>query len=113
MKLRFISVALLLCFGASFGQGLRGSVKLTGNTKVWATSHNVTLTWNSSPNADGYNVHRGTKDGGPYTRIKTGLTGTTYIDSEVVSGQKLYYVVTATTGNLESDYSNQAVAVIP
>lgn len=113
MKLRLIGAVLLLCFSLSFGQGLRGAVKLTGTTKVWATSHNVTLTWNSSPNADGYNVHRGTKDGGPYTKIKTGLTGTTYIDTEVRCGQQLYYVVTATTGNVESGYSNQAVAVIP
>lgn len=113
MQLPRASAFLLLCFSLSFGQGLRGNVKLTGNTKIWVTNHDVTLTWSPSPNAGSYNVFRGTKDGGPYAKIKTGLTDPVYVDLDVHCGQRLYYVVTAVSGDLESTYSNQAVAVIP
>jgi fibronectin type 3 domain-containing protein len=79
------------------------------------TQHTVDLTWNSSTNAVGYNVYRGSVSGGPYSIVNTSLDGTTaYTDNTVVSGQTYYYVATAVDGNSnESAYSTEAQAVIP
>lgn len=78
--------------------------------------HNVVLTWtaSSSPVA-GYNVYRGTQSGGPYTKLNSSLvSGTTFTDSSVVSGNTYYYVVTAVDSlGQESALSNEAQAVIP
>jgi hypothetical protein len=77
--------------------------------------HTADLTWNSSNNAVGYNVYRGSVSGGPYSMINTSLDGTTaYTDNTVVSGQTYYYVATAVDGSSnESGYSNETQAVIP
>jgi hypothetical protein len=78
-------------------------------------SHSVTLNWaaSTSSNIVGYNLYRGSTSGGPYTQI--GFTGgTSYVDTNVSSGQTYYYVATAVDGsNNESADSNQAAAVIP
>ena len=78
-------------------------------------SHSVTLNWaaSTSSNIVGYNLYRGSTSGGPYTQI--GFTGgTSYVDTNVSSGQTYYYVATAVDGsNNESVDSNQATAVIP
>jgi Abnormal spindle-like microcephaly-assoc'd, ASPM-SPD-2-Hydin len=78
--------------------------------------HSVDLTWNPSTSVVvGYNVYRGTKSGGPYTKINSSLDGSTaYTDSTVQAGQTYYFVTTAvdSTG-AESVYSNQVTAVIP
>jgi hypothetical protein len=87
---------------------------MTG-TGTAATQHTVDLTWNTSADAAGYNVYRGTVSGGAYTMINTSLDDTAaYTDNTVVSGQTYYYVTTAVNANgNESGYSNQAQAVIP
>ncbi len=77
----------------------------------------VTLNWvaSTSSNITGYNVYRGTVSGGPYTNLNSTLvTGTSYTDTTVESGQTYYYVTTAVDSQgVESAYSNQATAVIP
>lgn len=76
----------------------------------------VTLTWQASVSAvSGYNVYRGTTDGGPYTQMNSSLiTVLTYTDTAVTSGNTYYYVSTAVdSSNVESVYSNQATAKIP
>lgn len=79
--------------------------------------HLVTLNWtaSASPSVAGYNVYRGTANGGPYTKINTSLvTGTTFTDNAVSAGQTYYYVATTVnTSSQESGYSNQAQAVVP
>lgn len=80
------------------------------------TQHMVSLTWmpSTSPGVLGYNVYRGTSSGGPYTNIAGLVAGTEYVDNTVSSGQTYYYVTTAVASdNVESVYSNEAVAVIP
>jgi len=91
------------------------SENLTG-TGVGVHSYNVSLSWNASTSAvSGYNVYRGTKSGGPYSKINSTLyPSTTYTDSTVATGQTYYYVTTAVdSSGQESAYSNQAQAVIP
>jgi hypothetical protein len=84
---------------------------------VTGLPHTVLLTWvmSTSPNVVGYGVYRAPNAGGPYTRVTSALvTATSYIDSTVQSGQTYYYVVTATDSAAnESDFSNEASAVIP
>jgi fibronectin type 3 domain-containing protein len=62
----------------------------------------------------GYDVFRGTANGGPYQMIDTLDASTTYTDGTVVSGTTYYYVVTAVNAEgQQSPYSNVAQAVIP
>lgn len=80
-------------------------------------SHAVSLSWTASTSSVvGYNVYRGTISGGPYTlKLNAApVTGTTYTDAAVASGQGYYYVVTAVdAAGTESAYSTQASATIP
>jgi hypothetical protein len=89
---------------------------LTGDGKAQA-QHSAALSWNAStgPDVAGYNVYRGTVSGGPYSQINSSLqSGTSYTDDTVAAGETFYYVTTAVdSSGLESDYSNQAEAVIP
>lgn len=86
-------------------------------------SHSVDLTWGAgsiqSPAPGqvvvGYNVYRGSISGGPYTQLNAiPVTGLTYTDNAVSSGETWYYVC-STVDNLNdvSSYSNQAAATIP
>jgi hypothetical protein len=89
---------------------------LTG-TGVPPAQHSVNLSWTASTSQDvmGYNIYRGVKSGGPYSKINSVLNASTiYTDTTVVDSQTYYYVTTAVnSGNQESAYSNQAQAVIP
>jgi len=77
--------------------------------------YSVSLSWDaSSSQVSGYNVYRGGKNGGPYTKIDTLDSNTSYTDSTVASGNTYYYVTTAVNSSgQESSYSNQVKAVIP
>ena len=105
--------AMAYCFTLGYAQGIQGSVKISGTVIVVATSHSATLTWNACQNASTYNLYRGTVHGGPYTKISSGISSTSYIDLQVAHGQTLYYVVTAVYGSQESGYSNEASVSIP
>jgi len=88
---------------------------LTG-TGTTAPTHSVNLSWNpSNSSVVGYNIYRGTKSGGPYTKINSALnSGTTYTDSSVTAGQSYYYVTSAVDSDgTESAYSNEVKAVVP
>lgn len=56
-------------------------------------THAVTLIWKASKSAvRGYNVYRGTKSGGPYTKVNLDLVrGLTYKDENVPGGTTYYY----------------------
>lgn len=86
-----------------------------GKQGTQASQHSVALTWDASTQAAGYNVYRGSKSGGPYSKINSILNpATSYTDSAVQSGQTYYYVTTAVDSQgAESSYSNQAQAVVP
>ncbi len=91
---------LLIAFvGISFGQ------------------HSVTLAWTPGTGGDtvtGFHVQRSATSGGPYTIIATVTSPTTtYVDTAVVAGQSLFYVVTAFNTGGESTPSPQASCVVP
>jgi len=88
---------------------------LTGSGTA-APTHSVSLSWSSSPSAVvGYNLYRGARSGGPYTRINPVLNAaTSYTDNSVQAGTTYYYVSAAVDGSgIESIYSNQQQVVIP
>ena len=90
------------------------TISLSGTGQVLA--HSATLSWISSTSVvAGYYVYRGSTSGGPYTKLNSSLNASTaFTDSSVLSGQTYYYVVTAAdSNNVQSAYSNEAVAVIP
>lgn len=62
----------------------------------------ASLTWNSMSAAISYNIKRSTNSGGPYKNIATGITTTSYRDTNISSGGKYYYVITAVTTEGES-----------
>jgi mono/diheme cytochrome c family protein len=66
----------------------------------------VSLSWISSLGATNYDLLRSTNNGGPYA-ILASLTGTSYIDTNVVNGTTYYYVVSAVSA---PGYSLTAVA---
>jgi hypothetical protein len=84
---------------------------------IGAVQHKVQLSWKASTSKHiaGYNIYRGTRSGGPYTKINGSLDPTTtYADVHVVAGYKYYYVAAAVNlKGLESKYSKQVEAVIP
>ncbi len=73
----------------------------------------ISLVWNNSSNAVGYNIKRSTTNGGPYTMVASGLIVTNYTDSGLSSGTAYYYVVTALNVVGESANSAQAGATTP
>ena len=91
------------------------TVPLTG-MGVAAGSHSADLTWDPSRDTViGYNVYRGAKTGGPYSRINPVLDAlTSFTDSTVKGGTSYYFVVTAVNAVLqESAPSNEVKVVIP
>jgi hypothetical protein len=87
---------------------------LTG-TGVAASQHHVNLSWAaSSSSVAGYDIYRGTHTGGPYSKVDSLDSATSFSDSSVLAGQTYYYVVTGVNSKgTESAYSSEAKAVIP
>lgn len=76
--------------------------------------HGVGTTWNASTSSGvTYSVYRGTKTGGPYTKIASGLSTTAYQDKNVVGGTTYFYVTTAVDAQShESSFSNETSVTI-
>jgi hypothetical protein len=93
------------------------TIESLAGTGTSAAQHAVDLSWTASgsQNTIGYNIYRGGKSGGPYSKINSVLDASTlYSDTSVADGQIYYYVTTAVnSSNEESSYSNQTLAVIP
>jgi hypothetical protein len=121
------SASFTVTFTPQGAGGANGSVSFLSNasnspaTEQWtgtgaqSTQHSVALSWNpDTGTVQGYYVYRGGQSGGPYSKISSLQSATAYVDTNVVSGQTYYYVVTALgTNSVESGYSNEAPATIP
>ena len=120
-----MSLGLMTCSADVVGPGICNPTVVQdvvtaalGGSCLTSGQHQVLLSWtaSTSSNVAGYNVYRGTTSGGPYsTKLDSSLvTGTSYTDNTIQSGQTYYYVATAvdSSGN-ESVPSNQTQAVIP
>lgn len=95
--------------------GIAGGVEKTTMLNLTVTAE-VLLTWQSSASGDvvGYNVARSTTSGAGYVQLNDVLiTGTSFLDGTVESGQTYYYVATAVNASgAESVPSNEAVASV-
>lgn len=76
------------------------------------SSNEVSLAWDASVSANGYNVKRATTSGGAYTTVATNLAALDYADAGLAPGVTYYYVITATNAFGESAPSAQ-VSVHP
>jgi ASPM-SPD-2-Hydin domain-containing protein/HYDIN/CFA65/VesB family protein len=92
-----------------------GTASLSGTGVGSGVQHSVDLNWNASTSTvAGYNVYRGSRTGGPYQLVNPSVASLAFTDSTVQSGTTYYYVVTAIDNSgVESNFSNEAVAVIP
>jgi len=93
------------------------TVTLSGTGSTATVAHAVDLTWSASTTSTvvGYKVYRGSQSGGPYALLTTSaVSGSTYTDNSVQSGQTYYYAVSAVDASgAESALSNEATAAIP
>lgn len=75
----------------------------------------VVVSWAADTAADlaGYRLYRATSAGGPFTPVDTGPTRqTTYIDTVVTPGEKVYYRVTRVAGSGEESPPSPVVAFL-
>ncbi len=81
------------------------SVSRTGNDRI-------DLTWAASAGANTYAIRRSPAPGGPYEQVASGFNLTTFTDLNARAGMN-YYVITAFSGALESDLSNELSTELP
>jgi hypothetical protein len=95
------------------------TVALTGSGAGAQGSTSALVTWvaSNSGSIQGYNVYRGTRSGGPYTKLNnTILPSLMYTDSAVSSGTTYCYVITAYSNTYsipESTFSSETCVAIP
>jgi Abnormal spindle-like microcephaly-assoc'd, ASPM-SPD-2-Hydin len=108
-----VAGGITIISNASNGGSITIPVTGTGVTAAQA----VTLRWQASTSTGviGYYIYRSTVSGGPYTKVAASLiAGTSYSDTNVISGTEYYYVVTSLGENgIESTYSAQVTASVP
>ena len=72
------------------------------------TAQNV-LTWSADSGSSSYSVYSGSSVGGESaTAIATGITTTTYTNTGLTNGSKVYYVIKALSGTYTTPASNEA-----
>jgi hypothetical protein len=77
------------------------------------TPARIDLTWTAQPNVSGYEILRGTANGGPYTMVGTS-TGPAYSDrTGLANGKTYYYVIQPQSSGVTVCQSNQAVITVP
>ncbi len=70
---------------------------------------NINLAWTASSGATSYNLYRAAESGGEGTSpMVTGITGTTFTDTNLNSGTTYYYQVVAINGSGPAGYSPEA-----
>ena len=98
-----IVAILLLCAGI-----------LSGNTPG---KHTITLTWTASTTSGvTYNLYRGLATGvcsGIQTPYVTGITTTSYLDTNVTNGTTYYYNVSAVGNGGESTCDGEVQIAVP
>jgi hypothetical protein len=77
--------------------GLAGSATPAPPAELTGTAGNreISLNWGLTPGATSCNLLRSTDDGATYQPMATGLTTSSYVDTNAVNGQMNYYEVAA------------------
>jgi hypothetical protein len=76
---------------------------------VSSSRGSVTLTWTLQSGVTSYTIRRATSPLGPYTTIATGVKGTSFTNTMLKSGVKVYYIVSGIKPPGEVVSSNPAV----
>ncbi|HWB90626.1 MAG TPA: LamG-like jellyroll fold domain-containing protein [Puia sp.] len=86
-----------------------------GLTASVVNGNQIRLSWSDpdSSSLSSYTVQRSLTQGGPYTTIQTGITGSSFVDANPAFEVNNYYIVTALSGSLESGISNEVYANVP
>lgn len=71
----------------------------------------ITLSWTSSALATSYTIRRATRTGGAYSVLATGVVGTSYVDSNLLTNVTYCYVIRAVNAQGESADSAEASAM--
>lgn len=82
------------------------------NLVAQASDTSISLNWDAVPDADSYTILRSTTSGTVDVIIASGITATTYTDTNVTPGVTYYYVVRAVKNGQESADSNIASSMI-
>jgi len=118
---RFVAVLVvgylvLLLFGCG-GSQAPNPQKGTGSPPAQQSAqHSVRLSWSpTNPEPLGYNVYRGTRSGGPYSKLNSEpIPSAGSSDTSVRAGAAYFYVVTSLGINsVESEFSNEVMVKIP
>jgi hypothetical protein len=81
----------------------------SGLIATLSNNTNVNLSWTAGSGATSYNLYRAAESGGePTNPVITGITGTTYTDTNLNSGTTYYYQVVAVNGSGPTGYSPEA-----
>ena len=85
-----------------------GNPSPPANIKVSPDDQTANFSWSPGSGALATNVYRGATSGGPYTRVKAGINGTSVADTGISNTQPTYYVLAslADTGQT-SAYSKE------
>lgn len=75
-------------------------------------SGQVSLSWNAVANATSYTIRRGTVSGAYETISSGAVTGTSYVDTNVVAGTTYYYVVSGANGIIPGSPSAEVSAAV-
>ncbi|MCU1350636.1 MAG: repeat protein, partial [Acidobacteria bacterium] len=73
-------------------------------------NNSVSLSWNATATATGYNVKRATVTNGPYTTIAPNVASPSHNDTTAVNGTQYFYVVSALNASGEGASSNEVSA---
>jgi hypothetical protein len=79
-----------------------GAVPAIPSLTATAGVAQVSLNWNSSPGATGYNLKASTTNGGPFGIIAANFGGTNFTQTNLLPGTNYFYVVSALNTNGES-----------
>ncbi len=83
----------------------------TGLTATAVSSTEIDLSWTAVVGATSYNLYRGITPGGEgNTPYKSGINKATYSDVGLTNGTTYYYFVTALSGGVEGDPSEEVYA---
>src|ERR1019366_1069870 len=83
----------------------------SGLNATLSNNTNVNLSWTAGSGATSYNLYQAAESGGEGTNpVVTGITGTSYTDTNLNSGTTYYYQVVAVNGSGPTGYSPEAHA---
>ena len=104
----------VLTGGVAFPPPNGAPYAVSGLIATLSNNTNVNLSWTAGSGATSYSLYRAAESGyeSSIAPVATGITGTSYIDTNLNSGTTYYYQVVAVNGSGPTGYSPEAHATI-